>query len=102
MKTRYRPLPSFLEIRPSNIDGHGLFSKERIKANTELGITHVKDSRFENGYIRTPLGGFFNHSDEPNCEAYIDFDFIRLRSLRDIDGGEELVVKYWLYDLDPE
>lgn len=98
MSKNYRPLPCFLEIRRSDIDGHGLFAIDNIAANTELGITHVRDDRFENGYIRTPLGGFFNHSDEPNCEAYIDLDFIKLRSIKDIKAGEELVAKYWLYE----
>ena len=72
---------------------------KEIKENHEFGITHIKDKRFEDGYIRTPLGGFFNHSDDPNCEAYIDEDFIKLRSIKKIKKGEEITVKYWLYDL---
>jgi hypothetical protein len=98
----YRPLPPFLEIRRSPIDGHGLFTTELIAAGTELGITHVKDERFENSYIRTPLGGFFNHSESPNCEAYLDEDLIRLRSLRHIAPDEEITVRYWLYDIGEE
>jgi len=42
---------------------------------------------------------FFNHSDSPNCEAYIDGDFVRLRSIKKILEGEELTVRYWLYEL---
>jgi hypothetical protein len=95
----YRPLPVSLEIRKSEIDGLGLFATQDIPENTELGITHVKDSRFENGYIRTPLGGFFNHSENPNCEAYPDGDFIRLRSKTFIRKDEELLATYWLYDM---
>lgn len=95
----YRPLPSFLEIRRSPIEGLGLFAIADISPGTEIGITHVADDRFENGYIRTPLGGFFNHSEEPNCEAYVADDFIKLRSLRFIWAGEEITVRYWLYDV---
>ena len=96
----YRPLPKSVEIRKSSIDGHGLFATKDMIKGTELGITHVKDERFKNGYVRTPLGGFFNHSDDPNCEAYMeDGDFIMLRTIKDIKTGEELTAYYWLYDL---
>jgi len=95
----YRPLPDYLSISPSPIEGVGLMVLKEIKENHEFGITHIKDKRFEDGYIRTPLGGFFNHSDDPNCEAYIDEDFIKLRSIKKIKKGEEITVKYWLYDL---
>jgi hypothetical protein len=98
-KETYRPLPSNLEIRLSSIDGNGLFSKENVKSGTEFGITHVRDSRFQDGHIRTPLGGFFNHSDDPNCEAYIDCDFIKLRAIKDIAKDEELLATYWLYNM---
>tara|TARA_B100000131_G_C18010321_1_gene570196 strand:+ start:134 stop:439 length:306 start_codon:yes stop_codon:yes gene_type:complete len=95
----YRPLPDYLAVAPSSIEGSGLIALKDIKKNHEFGITHVKDERFEDGYIRTPLGGFFNHSDDPNCEAYIEDDFIKLRSIKNIKQGEEITVKYWLYNL---
>jgi len=95
----YKPLLPFLTIKPSGIEGLGLFTSAFIKADTELGITHVYDERFSNGYIRTPLGGFFNHSKEPNCMAYIDNDFIKLKTIRDINLNEELTAKYWMYSL---
>ena len=95
----YRPLPKKVTIRKSYIEGLGLFANEDLSINTKLGISHVKDDRFENGYIRTPLGGFFNHSDNPNCEAYIDGDYVRLKTIQSIKSGEELTVKYWLYDV---
>jgi hypothetical protein len=95
----YRPLPKYIAIAPSSIEGTGLIALTEIKSNHEFGITHIKDERFEDGYIRTPLGGFFNHSDEPNCEAYISDDFIKLRSIKEIKQGEEITVKYWLYSI---
>ena len=61
----YRPLPKQLTIKNSTIEGLGLFATEDIKANTFIGITHVRDEQFENKYIRTPLGGFYNHSNKP-------------------------------------
>tara|TARA_B100000579_G_scaffold430404_3_gene443749 strand:+ start:1328 stop:1636 length:309 start_codon:yes stop_codon:yes gene_type:complete len=98
-ETQYKPLPSYLTIKKSNIHGLGLFCTEKIKKGFVIGITHVEDKRFENGYIRTPLGGFFNHSDNPNCEAFKFKDFIMLTSIKDIDEGDEITAKYWLYEI---
>jgi len=95
----YRPLPDIVTIKNSPVDGLGLFAVIDIPIGTELGISHVKDSRFENDYVRTPLGGFYNHSHDPNCEAYVDGDFIRLKTIKNILAGEELTGFYWLYNL---
>ena len=62
----YRPLPKNLTIKESKIDGLGLFSKTKIQKNSFIGITHVKNIDFQDNYIRTPLGGFYNHSKNPN------------------------------------
>ena len=37
----------------------------KIKKHSFIGVTHVRDEQFENKYIRTPLGGFYNHSNDP-------------------------------------
>ena len=95
----YRPLPLNLTIKNSTIDGLGLFATENIPPNYEFGISHVYDGEFNCGYIRTPLGGFFNHSETPNCEAYIDGRFIKLKSIVGIKASEEITVKYWLYEV---
>ena len=62
----YKPLPKQLTIKKSSIDGLGLYALENIKKNSFIGVTHVRDEQFENKYIRTPIGGFYNHSDHPN------------------------------------
>ena len=67
----YRPLPDCLTIKKSPIEGLGLYATKDIKANTFLGITHILDENFENNYIRTPLGGFYNHSNNPNIRRMI-------------------------------
>lgn len=95
----YRPLPDVVTVQSSLVEGLGLFAVVDIPQGYELGISHVKDARFENDYIRTPLGGFYNHSNDPNCEAYIDGDFIRLKTIKNISAGEELTGFYWLYNL---
>ena len=98
----YRPLPKGLVVKESFIEGLGLFTIKNLSANTKLGISHVKDKRFEDNYIRTPLGGFVNHSDIPNCEFYKDGDYIMLRTIRHINDGNELTAEYWLYDVEKD
>ena len=61
----YRPLPDGLTIKNSPIEGLGLFTNVDIKKNTFIGVTHIRDEQFDNKYIRTPLGGFYNHSNDP-------------------------------------
>ena len=67
----YRPLPKELTIKNSVIEGLGLFATTNIKANTFIGVTHIRDEQFENKYIRTPLGGFYNHSNNPTVMRMI-------------------------------
>ena len=87
----YRPLPKQVTIKQSEIEGLGLYSTESLYPGQYLGITHVANDRFENGYIRTPLGGFINHSDTPNCEVREDVDrSLMLFTLRQILPNEEL------------
>jgi len=93
----YRPLPEYLTILESKIDGIGLFAVSKIEANTELGISHIKDERFENGWIRTPLGGFINHSETPNCTVQERGDFLILSTMSYIEAGEELTLDFTLY-----
>ena len=96
----YKPLPKEVTIKKSYIEGLGLFADDNIPMNTKLGISHIQDDRFEDKYIRTPLGGFVNHSDVPNCEFYKDDgDYILLRTIRHINKGHELTAEYWLYDI---
>jgi len=64
----YRPLPSYMTIKKSPIDGLGLFTLKAIKdLETSLGVTHVWYEEVGEVF-RTPLGGFINHSETPNCE----------------------------------
>ena len=62
----YRPLPDGLTIKNSPIEGLGLFATINIKKNSFIGLTHIRDEMFEGKYIRTPLGGFYNHSKDSN------------------------------------
>ena len=97
---QYRPLPSGIVVADSGIAGQGLFATRKLVAGTELGESHY---RIDNQMIRTPLGGFFNHADEPNCQRHQvrvkpGFDKWNVMVLEDIEEGEELTLKYRLYD----
>ena len=121
----YRPLPKSLTIKDSKIDGLGLFSKTKIQKNSFIGITHVKHDDFQDMYVRTPLGGFYNHSKNPNAtkissDTFPKYDFgqniemkikesledknnnnlkyFYLVSLKDIKPGEEILAKYTFYE----
>ena len=94
----YRPLPYYLTIDNSPIHGKGLFATDDIDADFVIGVTHVRDMRFPDGLIRTPLGGFFNHSENPNCEIFDEDDFLKIRTIKQINKGEELTATYTIYD----
>jgi SET domain-containing protein len=97
----YQPLPHDLTIKESGIHGLGLFAVEDIPADTNLGITHYW---LEGKIVRTPLGGFYNHSEDPNCYSKIvnpDWRVKRacLVTLRDIKAGEEITATYKIQPL---
>jgi SET domain-containing protein len=90
----YRPLPKSLTIKPSGIDGLGLFATQDIKAGTQLGVSHIIIS---DDIIRLPLGGFINHTDNPNCVRIDVANKSYLHTLKDIKQDEELTLKYVMY-----
>ena len=96
----YKPLPDCVTIRVSDIEGLRLFCVTKISKGHSLGISHVEDSRFPNRYIRTPLGGFVNHNKKPNCKTVKINGYKYLTTVKDINPGEELTLKYTMYNLD--
>tara|TARA_B100000287_G_scaffold64918_3_gene56454 strand:+ start:1559 stop:1843 length:285 start_codon:yes stop_codon:yes gene_type:complete len=92
----YRALPEGLFIRSSPIAGQGIFSRNIINEGTELGMSHII---INEEIIRTPLGGFINHSDLPNCEKYKIDNRYYIRVIRPISPMEELFLKYTFYNV---
>lgn len=116
----YKPLPDNLTIKESSIHGLGLFATKDIEWGyrrnpdipnqmilpTYLGTSHIEILYFQDGkeetleLIRTPLGGFINHSDNPNVRlVQYDSEFPNSRwyyiyLLRDIKAGEEITLDY--------
>ena len=96
----YKPLPESLTIKESKVNGLGLFAKEGIGQGTHLGTTHIK---LNGDIIRTPLGGFINHSNTPNVvKVELQADQYKkwsLVTLRDIKKEEELTIRYTFYNV---
>lgn len=98
-KNGYKPLCDGLKLG-TGVHGHGIIANEDIKAGIFLGETHIWcDKRRD--WIRTPLGGFINHSEDPNCYVntnihYHNGDQRELYTIRPIIEGEELTVYYTL------
>jgi len=97
----YKPLPESLTIKQSKVNGLGLFAKEGIAQGTNLGITHIKIGE---EILRTPLGGFINHSNTPNVVKVElrDEKYTKkwsLVSLRDLKKGEEITIRYTFYNI---
>ena len=96
----YKPLPDNIEVRNSKIHGQGLFTSIEIPERIVLGITHVVTDIpiFSEQLIRTPLGGFLNHSRKANCkleEYWVNQQKIYvLITLGPILKNEELTVDY--------
>lgn len=91
----YRPMPDKTKLSQGK-EGLGVFASHRILAGEVIGLGHVKRSSEPDGWLRTPLGGFVNHSLTPNCQAQLRDDEIIIIALKDIHEDEELTVFYWL------
>jgi SET domain-containing protein len=104
----WRPLPDFLTISKSTIEGLGLITTKDLPIGTDLGMTHIYDKRFQDGYIRLPLGAFINHHEIPNCKAVFaekdpfigSLKHIRIVTQNAIPAGTEITVKYVINKLE--
>lgn len=108
----------YIQCNNTKEKGRGLFTSERIAADTTIEISPVivmsKDDRihldktllhdyiFEWGKNKDQCCmalGFipmYNHSYRSNCEYYMDFEdqTISVRTVRKIEKGEELTINY--------
>jgi SET domain-containing protein len=92
----YRPLPANLTIKNSGIEGLGLFATDDIPEDEHLGTTHIDSIPL--GLLRTPLGGFINHSETPNCVLQIISESWQLYTIKNIKKNDELTLKYKTYN----
>jgi uncharacterized protein len=106
-----------VHVRPSAIDGHGVFAAERVSAHKKIGEIRGESVSVEEARIRAtrherimivelsakraidfskssdPMR-FTNHSCRPNARLCIDYGRVEFYALREIEPGEELTVDY--------
>ena len=95
----YSPLPKNVTIKRSPIHGLGLFAEDIIPKGELLGMIHYPTVDGDD-YVRTPLVGFGNHSDNPTCEKITspqDGSYW-IRTIRSIEPDEEITWKYTFYN----
>ena len=96
----YKALPNCLHVKDSPVAGQGLFATQDIPDDVYLGISHVD---VDEEIMRTPLGGFVNHSEDPNCVKVFAQEewgkIYHMRTIKDIKKGEELFLKYTFYNV---
>ena len=99
MEFSFRPLPPTVTLMPSDIEGMGLFAADYIRSDEMIGISHVenKSGKFHNNLIRTPIGGFINHSETPNCTLIKDGEIYYLFTTEEILPNHELVLDFRLH-----
>ena len=104
----FNPLPSSITIKKSPVHGLELFAVQKIPKGTNLGLilycslSHKDKEHYRildgMDFIRTPLGGFGNHSENPNCQKYYAEKGWHLCTTKDINPDEEITWKYTLYN----
>lgn len=102
--SNYQPLPQGVRLKKSPISGIGLFTQQMLAADTNLGVSHalieghpIGDGLVGDFIVRTPLGGFINHSTEPNCKLQEENGVWTLHTLKRIRAGLELTINYYDY-----
>ena len=111
-------LKPYLYLADTDAMGRGVFTKERIAANTIIEISPVivmeetdrqhldktllHDYIFEWGKNKKQccmalgLIPMYNHSYKSNCEYFMDYDdaTIMIKTIKRIDAGQELTINY--------
>ena len=99
-RNMYKPLPESLTIKQSGINGLALFADQKVMQGTNFGVSHYK---LNGDIIRTPLGGFINHSNTPNVVKVElkdnNYKKWNLVTLKDIEKGEEITIRYTFYNV---
>jgi len=93
------PIYKQVSVKPSKIQGKGLFTNEPIRAGEPIGISHIRKVFNRNGELyQAPFPstvlGYYNHSEEPNVREVDNGDHIVMVATRDIKPNEELTSNY--------
>ena len=98
----YNPLQDGLRVGDSDIHGTGVFATRTLIPGEVLGHSHYKmynpyQSIDDYEWGRTPLGGFGNHSDTPNCMKMKLRWYCVIIVMYEILEGEEVTWRYDMY-----
>lgn len=77
-----------IEVKPSKIEGNGVFTKGIFNAGELIGLAHT------NGQPSTILGRFHNHSETPNSESIKVGNKRFIKAIKKLRKGEEITVDY--------
>ena len=75
------------EIKPSAIQGDGIFATGNIASEKDIGYAKIDGKR-------TIYGRTINHSPFPNCELVQSGGNLMLRSIKEVSCGDELTLNY--------
>ncbi len=89
----YQALPSRLHIKDSPIAGQGIFAREDIPIGMVLGMSHLI---VDEVIYRTPLGGFINHSEEPNCVKWLEDDKYFVKTIKPHPQGRRIISQVYV------
>ena len=84
------PIYKKVSVKPSPIEGKGLFAEQPIRAGEPIGVSHIRKKFMRDGeeyqapFPSTTLG-YYNHSEEPNVYEIDNGDHIVMVAGRDIN-----------------
>jgi SET domain-containing protein len=79
------------------VEGNHLLTTRQVFDEDHDKVLLRKDMIFPNGMIRTPLGGFINHSEDDNCDfVYLNSGLWGIVAREDIQANTELTLNYSL------
>ena len=82
------------DVRKSTIQGQGAFATRAFSSGDSIGI--MVTSSTPTSMVRTKLGRFINHCDNPNASMQnVRDDVYEAQALRGIAADEEITVSYW-------
>ena len=85
------------KLGESKIHGHGLIATENIKANTDIGLSHIGIGLMNDKVVAgeaTDIGNFQNHNNYANCINKIVGKNLHMFTISDISCDEELTINF--------
>ncbi|MFZ9376949.1 MAG: SET domain-containing protein-lysine N-methyltransferase, partial [Candidatus Fonsibacter ubiquis] len=93
------PIYKAVSVKPSNIEGKGLFAQQAISKGDIIGVSHIRKNFKSNGQnyvapVPSKVLGYYNHSENPNVEEVDMGDYIIIKALKNIPFNSELTSNY--------